>query len=147
MNTFAEKINPSARRKARRFALQALYQWQITKQPISEIAVQYSKEQHMPKADVAYFEELLKEIPACHQTLDAQFTSALDRPLAELDPIELTVLRIATYELSKRIEIPYRVVINEAIELAKEFGAEDGYKYINGILDQVSKQLRQVEIR
>lgn len=140
------KINAAARHKARRFALQALYQWQIAKHSVNEIAAQYAEERLMPKADQSYFQELITEIPAKQQELDEQFQSFLDRGLTELDPIELAILRMAAYEMVVRLEIPYRVVINEAVELAKEFGAEESYKYINGIVDQLAKKLRKIEI-
>lgn len=140
-----KKINFAARHKARRFALQALYQWQIASHPVQEIAAQFAEERLMPKADVEYFQLLLHEIPAKVQALDEHFQPYLDRKLAELDPIELTVLRMAAYEMAERLEIPYRVVIDEAIELAKEFGAEDSYKYINGVVNQLAKKLRSVE--
>jgi len=145
MNTSA-KINIAARHKARRFALQALYQWQIAKHSVSEIAAQYAEERLMPKADQAYFKELITEIPARQEELDSHFQPFLDRNLTELDPVELAILRMAAYEMALRLEIPYRVVINEAVELAKEFGAEESYKYINGIVDQLAKKLRVVEI-
>ncbi len=140
------KFNKAARHKARRFALQALYQWQIANHSTEEIAAQFAQERLMPKADKAYFQELITEIPAKQADLDSQFEPFLDRSLTDLDPIELAILRIATYEMIARLEIPYRVVINEAVELAKEFGAEEGYKYINGIIDHLAKKLRHVEI-
>ena len=111
-----------------------------------EIAAQFAEERLMPKADQAYFQELITEIPAKYLELDEYFKPFLDRSLAELDPIELAILRMAAYEMTVRLEIPYRVVINEAVELAKEFGAEDGYKYINGIVDQLAKKLRKIEL-
>jgi len=141
------KFNPQARHKARRLLLQALYQWQLAQQPITEIAVQFAQDENMAKADSAYFQELLRAISAQCQTLDQQFEPFLDRPLQELDPIELTILRLGTYELVQRLEIPYRVVINEAVELAKTFGAEEGHKYVNGILDQVAQRVRSAEIK
>ncbi len=140
------KINFAARHKARRFALQALYQWQVAQHSIQELAEQFAEERLMPKADEAYFQELITEIPAQYQILDDHFRSFLDRNLTDLDPIELVILRMMSYEMAQRLEIPYKVVINEAVELAKEFGAEESYKYINGIADQVAKKLRQVEV-
>lgn len=136
------KFNPHARRKARRLLLQALYQWEIAAQTITEIAAQYAEDENMPKADGAYFQELLQAIPAEQATLDAQLQPLLDRPIAELDPVELTLMRIAAYELAQRLEIPYRVVISEAVDLAKKFGGTDGHKYVNGVLDQLAKKLR-----
>jgi N utilization substance protein B len=140
------KFNAAARHKARRFALQALYQWQIAQHSIKEIAVQFAEERLMPKADQAYFQELITQVPAKQPELDAHFQTFLDRNLNELDPIELAILRMAAYEMAQRLEIPYRVVIDEAVELAKEFGAEESYKYINGVVDQMAKTLRKIEI-
>jgi len=140
------KVNPHARRKARRLLLQAIYQWQIANQALTEIALQYNDDENMPKADAAYFHELLRNIPAKCEQLDEQLTPFLDRPIVELDPIELAVMRIGAYELCERLEIPYKVVINEAIELAKTFGAADGYKYVNGVLNQLAQKIRKVEI-
>jgi N utilization substance protein B len=140
------KVNPHKRRKARRLALQAIYQWQIARQSLTEIALQYNEDENMPKSDGAYFHELLQNIPPHCEALDAEFLPFLDRPAAELDPIELAILRMGAYELITRLEIPYRVVINEAVELAKLFGAEDGYKYVNGILNQLARKVRGVEV-
>ncbi len=140
------KVNPSARHKARRFALQALYEWQVTHEIISVIVEQYAEEPLMRKADAEYFQELLVEIPARHVVLDEYFKPVLDRLHKDLNLVEMAILRIATYELAHRLEIPYKVIINEAIELAKEFGAEESHKYINGVLDQVAQQLRKTEM-
>ena len=142
-----KKINPMARHKARRYALQALYQWQLTGNDLFEIERYFLNEHNMKKVDTAYFSELLRAIPQQLDELDEKMRAWLDRPLEELDPIERTILRIGVYELAKRPDIPYRVVINEALELAKTFGAEDGYKYVNGILDQVARLLRDTEMR
>ena len=142
-----EKIKPSARRKARRYALQALYQWQIVGSNLREIEQQFCHDHDMRKVDVPYFSELLHKVSAGADALDQLMFPYLDRALTALDPVELAILRMGTYELSQRPEIPYRVVINEALELAKTFGAEDGYKYVNGILDRLARDLRAVEMR
>lgn len=141
------KFNPQARHRTRRLLLQALYQWQLAGQPVAEIAAQFAQDENMVKADGDYFQELLQAIPAQSQALDQQFQSFLDRSVNELDPIELAILRLGTFELTQRLEIPYRVVINEAVELAKTFGAEEGHKYVNGILDRVAHQVRAAEIK
>ena len=101
----------------------------------------------MSKVDEAYFEELLHQVPRHVAELDALFGELLDRPIAEVDPVERAVLRLGTYELQHRLDIPYRVVINEGVELAKIFGAEDGHKYVNSILDGVARKLREVEVK
>lgn len=141
------KVNPHMRRKARRLALQAIYQWQIAGQSLTDIALQYHEDENMPKADAAYFHELLKNIPPRCEQLDEQLTPFLDRPVKELDPIELAILRMGAYELCERLEIPYKVAINEAVELAKTFGAADGYKYVNGVLNQLAHKIRANEIK
>lgn len=140
------KINPHMRRKARRLALQAIYQWQIAGQTLNDIALQYNEDENMPKADATYFQELLKNIPPQCDQLDEQLVPFLDRPVKELDPIELAVLRMGAYELCQRLEIPYKVAINEAVELAKTFGAADGYKYVNGVLNQLARKVRHHEV-
>lgn len=138
-------VNPSARRKARRFALQGLYEWQMSGNPAFEIEARYRVENAMHKVDLDYFHELLHRIPVECDTLDALFEPHLDRTFGALDPVELATLRIGTYELKHRLDVPYRVVINEAIELAKVFGASESHKYINGILDRLAIDLRSAE--
>jgi N utilization substance protein B len=140
------KFNPYARRKARRLALQALYQWEHTKQAPSEIIAQFLCDQEAIKADLDYFAEIVKQVIEHQERLDQDLLVCLDRTLPELDPIELTILRMSSYELLYRSEIPYKVVLNEAIELAKLFGATDGHKYVNGVLDRLAHRARAVEM-
>ncbi len=147
MNTSAQKPTPAARRKARRFTVQALYQWQMTGANIGEIETQFRVDNDMRKTDVAYFHELLHEIPKCVNELDDIFRPLLDREIKDLDRVELAILRIGTYELSKRPDIPFKVAINEGIELAKYFGATESHKYVNGILDKVAQRLRVLELK
>jgi|TARA_R110000751_G_scaffold98775_1_gene191977 N utilization substance protein B len=136
----------SARRKARSLALQALYSWHMAGQALSDIEAQFRTDNDFSKVDSAYFHELLTGVPRNLDELDNQLGAVLDRDIKELDPVELTVLRIGVYELLKRIDVPYRVVINEAIEMAKSFGATDGHKYVNGILDKLAPRLRKAEV-
>lgn len=143
--TQANGLNPSARRKARRFALQGLYEWQLSGNPSYEIEARYRVENAMHKVDLDYFHELLSRIPTLTDALDALFEPFLDRAFESLDPVELAALRIGTYELKYRLDVPYRVVINEGIELAKTFGASESHKYINGVLDQLAVSLRPHE--
>lgn len=143
----APKMNPSARRKARRFAVQALYQWHIADDALSNIEAQFRTDNDMKKVDGDYFHELLHDIPKNLTEIDELFAPYLDRDINQLDPIELAIFRIATYELKFRIDVPYKVVINEAIELAKVFGATDSHKYINGVVDKLAMRLRSVEIK
>jgi N utilization substance protein B len=134
------------RHKARRLATQALYTWQMSGGDLADIDQQYCMEHDMSKVDAAYFHELLHQVPAHIAELDAQITPLLDRPMEEVDPVERAVLRLSTYELLHRLDVPYRVVINEGIMLAKVFGASEGHKYVNSILDGVARQARSVEI-
>lgn len=140
-------FNKGARQRARRLAMQALYQWHIAAADLSDIELQFQQDHDFSRVDKAYFQELLHQLPAQLQTIDTLYQPFLDRELNELNPVELAVIRIGTYELSQRLDVPYRVVINEALELAKKFGSEDGHKYVNGVLDRVAKQCRAAEIQ
>lgn len=140
------KINPHARHWARRLALQALYQWQLGGHPISELEAQFTADKGMEKADSVYFHELLRGVTVQSAALDEQLQDFLDRPIAEIDPIELTIMRLGAYELGSQLSTPYRVVLNEAISLTKTFGGTDGHKYVNGVLDHLARKLRATEI-
>lgn len=140
-----EKSEVIARKKARRIALQALYQWMIAGNDLADIQAQAQVNNNMSKVDEPYFIDLLHGIPKQVATLDEILSPHLDRPIEQLNPIEFTILRMGTYELSQHIDIPYKVVIDEAVKLAREFGAVDGHKYVNGVLDKVAKQLRPHE--
>ncbi|WP_339338889.1 transcription antitermination factor NusB [uncultured Oceanicoccus sp.] len=141
-----KEFNPAARRRARHYGMQALYQWQMTKNPVAEIELQFLTDYDFSKVDVEYFHDIIHHVPANLAELEQAFTPHLDRAIEELDPIELALLRLASYELTKRIDIPYKVVINEAVSLAKKFGATDGHKYINGVLDRQAQDVRAIEI-
>ena len=143
--TVPAKVSPSARRKARRFALQALYQWQMTGNNINDIEVQFRTDNNMRKTDVEYFHELLHKIPANVEKLDNELEPFLDIENEKLGYVERAALRISTYELCMRIDIPYQIIINEGIELAKTFGAEDSYRFVNGVLDKVAEKVRGLE--
>ena len=147
MNSSSQRPSPAARRKARRFTVQALYQWQMTGANIGEIETQFRTDNDMCKTDVTYFHELLHEIPKCVNELDETFRPLLDREIKDLDRVELAILRIGTYELSRRPDVPFKVAINEGIELAKYFGATESHKYVNGILDKVAQRLRVLEMK
>lgn len=134
------------RSNARRAAVQGLYQWQMTGQDINLIEHQFLAEHDLGKTDIEYFKELLHGVPQRLHELDDYMIPLLDRSIAEIDPVERAILRIGVYELEFRPDIPYRVVINEGVELAKTFGAEHGHKYVNSILDGVARKLRKVEI-
>ena len=135
-----------ARSLARHKAVQALYQWQVSRQDANSIDAQFHEDQDLRKVDIAYFQELLHQIPQHLDELDAEIAPLLDRGLSEVDPVESVILRIGAYELQFRPDIPYRVVINEAIEMAKTFGGEQGHKYVNSVLDKLARKLRVTEI-
>ena len=136
-----------ARNLARRCAVQALYQWHVTQQNVGDIDAQFVTEHDVKKVDIAYFQEILHQVPAHVTALDAHYATFLDRPVHELDPVECAILRMSVYELAHRPDIPYRVVINEGVDMAKVFGAEQSHKYINGVLDKVARKLRTAEIQ
>jgi N utilization substance protein B len=112
---------------------------------LSQIEAEFRTDNDFAKVDTEYFSEVFYAIPKMVDELDKQFDVFLDRAIAEVDPIEVSLLRMGTYELMHRVDIPYRVVLNEAVELAKQFGGTDGHKYINGILDKLSLRLRSAE--
>ncbi len=137
----------NARSKARRSAVQALYQWQMAGENISEIHDQFLVEREMAKVDLEYFKVLLHGVAGQLEALDQQIKPFLDRDINSVDPVERAILRMATFELVSRPDVPYRVVINEALESAKMFGADQSHKYVNGVLDKVAQQTRQLEIQ
>ena len=140
-------IDLAARSRARRRATQAIYAWQISGNTMVSVIDEFRHEQDMEIADLGYFEDLLRGVERHCADLDAALAPFLDRDVAQVDPIERAVLRLASYELRHRPDVPYRVVINEAIEVAKRFGAEHGHTYINGVLDKAAKEWRSAEIR
>jgi N utilization substance protein B len=143
----APKGKIAARRQARSLAMQALYSWHIAGQPLNEIEAQFRVDNDFSTVDGAYFHEILHGVPRQKTEIDAAFLPCLDRALEEVDPVELAILRLSTFELMNRQDVPYRVVINEGIELAKVFGATDGHKFVNGVLDKLAPRLRAAEVR
>ena len=138
------KLSLAKRRKARRLILQALYQWLIAKADPLDILKEF-REENGGKIDWEYFQEVFIEIPKQVDILDAHLQPLLDRDASALDPIEQALLYLGTFELASRIDVPYKVVINECIDIAKEFGATDSHKYINGVLDKLAPTLRTLE--
>jgi N utilization substance protein B len=130
----AKKTPPSPRRRARELAMQGVYQWRLSGEDIAAIEQMTRDEKSLGRYDAELYSDLLRGTPH------------LDRPVGELSPVEYSVLLIATYELAHHPETPYRVIINEAVELAKTFGGSDGHKFVNGVLDKLAAQLRTVEI-
>lgn len=135
-------MKPAARRRARECAVQALYSWQISRNDIADVEYQFLAEQDVKDVDVAYFRELLSGVATNSKYLDDLMTPYLSRQLDELGQVEKAVLRVALYELAKRDDVPYKVAINEGIELAKTFGAEDSHKFVNGVLDKAAPHIR-----
>jgi N utilization substance protein B len=140
-------IDLAARARARRRALQAVYAWQISATPMARVIAQFEHEQEMEIADLDYFTDLAAGVERERAGIDAQLRGFLDREVDEVDPIERAVLRIATYELLHRPDVPYRVVINEAVEVSKRFGSENGHTFVNGVLDQAAAAWRDAEYR
>lgn len=142
-NTF----NPVARHNARRYALQAMYQWQVAGTSLHDIETEFLRYHIDKKLDLDFFKELVHGVPEHRLEIDQTMEPYVGRPLVEIDPIELAVLRVAVYELMKRPDIPYRVIINEALELTKKFGSIEGHKFVNGVLDRVARMKRAREIK
>lgn len=132
----------SSRHLARQAAVQALYQWDLTEQAPETILEHFIREHDTSDMDEEYFQMLVREVPLFHRELEAHIIPKLDRDLDDVDPVERAILRIGAYELEYRSDIPRKVVINESVELAKTFGAELSYRFINGVLDKVASELR-----
>lgn len=135
----------SARRRSRELATQGLYQWLLSGAPAGEIDAQLRGVQGFDKADQEHLDALLHGVIRDNAELSAELAPCLDRPIEQLSPVERAVLLVAAFEFKHHVEIPYRVVINEAVELAKTFGGSDGYKYVNGVLDKLALKLRATE--
>jgi N utilization substance protein B len=131
---------------ARKCAVQALYQWQMSADTLNRIESYFVEEELLKGAQKSYFAEILHGVPQTLDVIDAALVEFVDRPVEKIDPVERAILRIGVYELINRLDIPYKVIINEGVNLAKFFGAEGSHKYVNGILDKVSQKQRAVEI-
>jgi transcription antitermination protein NusB len=134
-----------ARSLSRKLAMQALYQWQLAGQTATELKQQFAEEEGYADADEAYFSGLVVGVTGSATALDERLQGLIDRPIAQLDPVERAVLWIGVYELLERPDVPYRVVINEGVELTKRFGATDGHKFVNAVLDRAARALRAAE--
>jgi transcription antitermination protein NusB len=130
---------------ARKLAVQALYRWQLNDCPWQDLLLEFSEDADMPKADRDYFSELVGGVVQAREQLDADLAEWMDRKPAALDPVEHAVLLIGAYELKAQLEVPYRVVISEAVGLARRFGATDGHKFVNAVLDRGARALRVAE--
>lgn len=138
-------VDPVTRARARRRALQAVYAWQMSGGLVEQVIAQFAHEQAHEIADLEYFDDLVRGVVKHRASLDAALVGYLDRPVEEVDPIERAVLRLSAYELIHRLDVPYRVVLNEAIEIAKRFGSEHGHTYVNGVLDRAAADWRATE--
>lgn len=138
--------SPGARSLARRRAMQALYQWQLTGQTGKDIVLQFTADSDHQRADHELFRELVLGAIEHHEALDATIAGFSDRDVIQLDPVEHAILLVGVYELAHRPEIPYRVIINEAVQLCRVFGAEDGHKFVNALLDKAAQRLRAEEV-
>ena len=136
----------SSRRRSRELALQGLYQWQLTGKDATLIAAELAEGEDFTRSDVPYFRALLTGAIDQAPELESRIAPLLDRKLKELSPVERSILLLGGYELMRELEVPYRVVINEAVELAKIYGGTDGHKYVNGVLDRLAGQLREIEL-
>lgn len=142
----AGRFSSAARGKARRLAMQAVYQWQMTAHEASDLIAQYLADEDNRNADAEYFAILLRGVLQNHVALDELLAPTLARPLYEVDPVERAVLRVAAFELQQCLDVPYRVVLNEAVALTKKFGAEQGHAFVNAALDKLARTLRAVEM-
>ena len=141
------KSSSGARTRARELMLQALYQKQIAGHECDELLAQFQEQAAYQRVDQAFFNEAFTDICKSQEKLEEGISGVIDRPLNQLDPVELSILLIGIFELQSRVDIPYRVVINEGVNLAKRFGAVDGHKYINACLDNAAQNLRETEIK
>jgi N utilization substance protein B len=144
MNT---NISRHSKHYSRCCAVQALYQWHHTGHDAAEIIEQFIEEKHLQQADKKYFKKLVISVIEAQPQLDLLFQPFLDRALSDLNPVELAILRLAAFELAHCPELPYKVIINEALEIAKDYGAEQSYKYVNAILDALAPKLRPHEYK
>jgi N utilization substance protein B len=134
-----------ARRRSRKALMQALYQWQMTRADLHSLLKEYRETGALKKADQEFFAELLRGVVSNVEELDALLAPVLDRKVEELDRVEQALLRAGAFELKHRIDVPFRVVIDEYVALAKTYGAEDSFKYVNGVLDRLASALRRLE--
>lgn len=139
-------VDPVARSRARRRALQAIYAWQMAGGDARSVIAQFAHEQAHEVADLEYFEDLVRGVLAHRAELDGALAAFVDRDIEQVDPIERAALRIAAYELRHRLDVPYRVVLNEAVATTKRFGSEHGHTYVNGVLDRAAAEWRAAEV-
>ena len=142
-----EKSTAKARGKSRRLAMQAIYQWQMTGDNITDIKQQFFDENNMAKLDSAFFSEMVSGVASSISELDPLLEKYMSRLVESVDPVERAILRLATYEFINRFDVPYRVVLNEAVTITKEFCAENSHTFVNAVLDKVAKEIRHIEVQ
>ena len=135
-------MKPSPRRKARELAVQAVYSWQLSQNAVNDIETNFLVDNAARRFDIEFFQQLFRGVTSSVNDLDAMISPHVDRPLEDVDHVEKAVLRVAIFELKECLDVPYKVVINEAIELAKSFAADDSHKFVNGVLDKAVKLIR-----
>jgi len=136
-------VKPSPRRKARELAVQAVYSWQLSQNAVNDIETNFLVDNAARRFDIPFFQQLFRGVTSSVNELDAIISPHVDRPLEDIDHVEKAVIRVAIFELKECLDVPYKVVINEAIELAKSFAADDSHKFVNGVLDKAVKLIRK----
>ena len=143
----ADKSLAKARGKSRRLAMQAIYQWQMTGDSITDIKQQFFEENNFSKIDADFFSELVSGVASSISELDPLLEKNMPRSVESVDPVERSILRLATYEFVNRFDVPYRVVLNEAVNITKEYCAENSHAFVNAVLDKVAKEIRHIEVQ
>jgi len=143
----SEKSMAKARGKSRRYAMQAIYQWQMTGDSITDIKQQFFDDNNFSLIDAEYFSELVSGVASSISELDPLLEKNMPRSVESVDPVERSILRLATYEFLHRFDVPYRVVLNEAVNIAKEYCAENSHAFVNAVLDKVAKEVRHIEVK
>jgi N utilization substance protein B len=143
----SEKSMAKARGKSRRYAMQAIYQWQMTGDSITDIKQQFFDDNNFSMIDAEYFSELVSGVASSISELDPLLEKNMPRSVESVDPVERSILRLATYEFIHRFDVPYKVVLNEAVNIAKEYCAENSHAFVNAVLDKVAKEVRHIEVK
>jgi len=143
----SEKSVAKARGKSRRYAMQAIYQWQMTGDSITDIKQQFFDDNNFSLIDAEYFSELVSGVASSISDLDPLLEKNMPRSVESVDPVERSILRMATYEFVHRLDVPYKVVLNEAVNIAKEYCAENSHAFVNAVLDKVAKEVRHIEMK
>lgn len=143
----AQKSVAKARGKSRRLAMQAIYQWQMTNDNITDIKQQFFDDNNASKIDAEYFSQLVSGVASSLSELDTLLEKYMSRTIESVDPVERSILRLGAYEFINRLDVPYRVVLNEAVNITKEFCSEKSHGFVNAVLDKVAKEIRHIEVQ